>query len=951
MFGFRATDSEKRKVKNHLAKQSADWKRNMGSDVSLTGRQLIDRNKGFRRTPAQPVPQATRGTVVNTPHTPPPTSARPAPVRPVTAQNPGTVNTGGKKFREAAANTPERATVQVRPRLDARGRDLTSGATIEVEGPGSTRKGGGGFSQKPDPQLTNQAREVAAATRARVDSLRNPTLPLNGPDSVEVNIPREPSTRPQMPTADRASADALRQRAERIQSQIDTLGADPKVADGQQTPRQRLQAELDGVNAQREELKTRVKPSESERIAAKDADIAQRQQATSQARVDAARAQADRAGRNPTLREAAGEAADKLKTGAQKLGERVAAEVPKAKEGLRSAGNVVEGYARSAASKAGELGGRARNAADDLVDNVKQRLNKSEVPEAPKPKEGFAAVKEKAKDFGNKGLRFAGKAATGTGNVLASPYRASKAIVKTPLSPKVAGPVAGLQAIADADQFVRGGGNLKDYPGHIVGGLKAAVDRDNLRRKALSEAVERGDLTGLQGGLGELTTLLSSAGEIGLDAAEGIVDLGSGVAGGFRGLFNGEGFFDSARKSYDAATAERGLFGQASDYLDTEADKMIKNAAGDLYTRQTEDAPTPEEQAVAAAAQQTAVGATPSEQAQAQAQKQVAVATDNGNGQPVGNTDTTRMTNPNDNYTTYTDNDNNVVMEGVRRNHGGGTFSTYDGNAVNESLRRANAIRQQSVDAQRAREGYGPGQRSGGLRSGGGGVGREFSRQELRNMMVKKPDYDNKLTPRQNAARLANWQAEVGLTMASRGINPQTGERADSGGTSLSDQIAMANLERNSSKDQFDKQMKLLDFSQKSQKQVNDFVTQANEDLNSGESDRVIGVLRQAALAEQQFGPDHPLAQLGNAYANTQQSQRDASGLFGRIALGREGSNAANYAGRIDGLTPGSTYWPDEWLDNKKRITNPSGGYALYDMDNPEERALYEYLSRPGLRR
>lgn len=190
---------------------------------------------------------------------------------------------------------------------------------------------------------------------------------------------------------------------------------------------------------------------------------------------------------------------------------------------------------------------------------------------------------------------------------------------------------------------------------------------------------------------------------------------------------------------------------------------------------------------------------------------------------------------------------------------GGGSLSGFNMQAANDSLRRANAIRQEAINNQRTRSGGG---QQGPATGGGAAQGGFAQRQMMKNLMRSKPDYDPNLTPRQNNARLLNWQAGVDQQMIAQGIDPRSGESTATGsGMDIGDRIAMAGLQRNLAKDAYDRQMGMAKFQ--------------NDQLNS---------------TQKLLGSDNPSEQRQGMMSALQMLEQDPDGAGGQRALQMIGS-------------------------------------------------------------
>ena len=267
---------------------------------------------------------------------------------------------------------------------------------------------------------------------------------------------------------------------------------------------------------------------------------------------------------------------------------------------------------------------------------------------------------------------------------------------------------------------------------------------------------------------------------------------------------------------------------------------------------------------------------------------------------------------------------------------GGGTFNVVPMPSAADIDKQWQSVRD-SRNAIRTAQGLPPVGATGGLRGGGGvSSGKGYAetgfgaRQRMKNMMRGKPEYDPNLTPRQNNARLANWQAGVDAQLVQEGIDPRsgaiTGERGLRGrfgnqSGSLSDQIAMAGLQQRSAKDAFDQQMKLAELGSKLDKQSLDQVSSVTDNVFSDDPGMQEQGLAQALQWYQQYGPDHPLGQVAEGIFNTvaPEMQRGERGLAD-AAAGFFGYGSAQPSSRAAGgfartATLGSTPFFGERVD------------------------------------
>ena len=115
-------------------------------------------------------------------------------------------------------------------------------------------------------------------------------------------------------------------------------------------------------------------------------------------------------------------------------------------------------------------------------------------------------------------------------------------------------------------------------------------------------------------------------------------------------------------------------------------------------------------------------------------------------------------------------------------------------------------------------------------------------RQRLKNLERGKPEYDDRLTPRQNQARLDNWVEGVRQENIARGINPNTGLDTNEAQATAQGRnaIAAANLQRLSANDAFQQSIKGLELAMKDrefgrqlQKDERDFMNTTQKFLSS----------------------------------------------------------------------------------------------------------------------
>ena len=839
IFGFSGTDRDFRRAKKQRRK-------NVEQARALRNRQVVVQSPP-QQGPATPT-AAGRGTAAGQP------KAKPEKSRPVTQG----------RYKQAQANTP----VMVEPRQPYNDPNRPN----QPQEVGTRKTGSRTITAAPSTAAEAVAQEQIKRQRGRVSAAKE-ELAQAKPRKTEfgdaasrtaaTNAPKYDV--PQVSTANEAEVKANVMEQNRLAAIRETQGADTDA--GKAT-----QAQIDDLKARNAEIAGETKPSLKERRARTQADIAQGQAAQREARVDAARTQAERAG-TATGRavNAAGEVVDDVAARA--------ADTPRNKATLRRFVDATKQAVPEGVEKLKETGRTAAQAVQDrLQSSQAPGADAGDTPEAPSRTKKTV---EGAKNVASK----VGQAAAKTGATLAKPvtatYGATKAAIKNPLSPKVAGPVAAATAIADIDQYVRQGGKLGDLPGEVVSGLEAAYGDEMARFKAIEEANKAGTTNNLEAGLFGLASGASNIAELGLNAGEAVTDLARGVGGGISGLFRGapiEGF----RQSYDQATGERGFLGRSADYLDRETGKLAETISGGRYTQPTpppaEEA-APAEQAVAPGGLRGGGGTPPPTTTETLVP---------GSDQ-VGTTDFERFRGPpapgGPQYDVRGPGGSFMQSQSPGA-AGGGTMSVVSGPAgpgatteqnVAAYDRQTNAIRDLR-NAQRAAQGFGAVGTGGGLRGGGGGstqYGPSWGqRQRMKNLMRDRPDYDPNLTPKQNNSRLANWQAQFDTQMVAEGIDPRSGaitgrEGLDArfGGGSLRDQIALAALQQRSAKDAYDMQrsatelgLKLSDSDMKWTNSITDRITSGDPVAENAAYDELLRAFFEnpgsdrGRMALQQFG-------------------------------------------------------------------------------------------------
>jgi hypothetical protein len=781
--------------------------------------------------------------------------------------------------------------------------------------------------------------------------------------------------KPQQSAAARTAAESFGRKADDLDVRIQRMEA--QAADGQLPDN--AQAKLDELRAKRDSLRGEqiiadadLEPSARAKKAAGEAfdntttgKVVNKGKETADAVVDKAREVGD----------AVKNAAEDVKAAAPEMKQRVKDDIEAGKEKISEykgkAEDAVGAAKDTIKEKTSEYKGKVEDAVGAAKDTVNDRINESEVP-GGEDTQGDKSRTQQAKERIDSTRRSVGE---GFRN-----WREKRAKAKS-----FEGDAKGAKTAEELSDVIQNRAGNSGLSGREQNVANRRLNQIN-SRAAAGRAGLRGGIAAIPGMIGEtyaniqeeggVVPGLVKTGENMVDGAIGTVDSmqrttslrgGNSVVDALQGI--GEGLLEAGDATGRAVVAGlapvfsdtgdttfsdrfRGMEGRSplgqlaqKSVMDREARLASPGGGGLISPSASLAAPDAQPPAQPPAQSPELPPPTTPEEAltQAVAPNPVteSVNTQNPNTTQVGDTDFNRSLGA-DGRMTYADGQGNS-MTGFRRNNTGGTVNVVDNSRYMESLRNANAIRAEAIKNQRAR---GAGR---GATVAAAGSGQSPSQWESsiarKNLMRSRPDYDNRLTPKQNNARLANWQAEYNSEMVARGLNPKTGE--DNSGSidsaaNLRNQIAAMDFERKLGKDQFDRQMKLLDFESKTEKQSNDIISEAMVGLASGDDAQMSAVIDQGMLALQQFGPEHPLARLVQQHFNTFQSRGDAPGIFGTL-IGREGTGAAGVDQLIPGLRNETSYLPHRWLSNNAMVRNSTGARTYYDKDDPYERKLYEF--------